>query len=84
MKVSLSELPLLCFKNKSRISTSTQAGCIHCCAIFEAKEITEYTDSNATCLCPKCQVDAVVGDSSGFPIDSENIKKGHEYWYKKA
>ena len=51
------------------------------------KEIKEWVSGDAdwtktdTALCPKCGVDAVIGESSGYPITKEFLKEMNEYWF---
>lgn len=70
------------FKNKSIIDFSTYAGCYHCLAIFEAKEINQYTDSGKTAICPKCGIDTVLGDSC-MKIDATALKEINDFWFTK-
>jgi hypothetical protein len=34
-----------------------------------------------TALCPKCGVDAVIGDKSGLPITTEFLTTMHGMWF---
>ncbi|PWI53063.1 cytoplasmic protein [Rhizobium phaseoli] len=53
--------------HRGDIEASTYCGCFYCCKVFESAEIAEWADDNRTALCPRCGIDAVIGDASGFP-----------------
>ncbi len=63
------------FNNKEEIQNSLFCGCFYCKTIHKATKITTYTqDKNPTtripntALCPKCGIDSVIGDKSGYPV----------------
>ena len=68
------------------IQRSKKAGCFHCLKVFSPTEITEWIDENAhkigqTALCPYCDVDAVIGDESKFPLTIEFLTTMNKYWF---
>lgn len=77
-------MPKFAMKNRQEVENSTLAGCFYCCATFDPKEVKEYTDNDKTCICPKCGIDAVVGNM-GIPdeINEEKLRKAQFYWFKK-
>lgn len=52
--------------NRDDIERSGQCGCYHCGSIFSKDEIDEWIEDAGgdTALCPRCGIDAVVGDAS--------------------
>ena len=56
-------------------------GCFFCIEIFNPKEITEWIDNGQTAMCPKCGIDSIIGESSGYPIKKEFLKEMNEYWF---
>lgn len=62
-------------------------GCFYCRKIFFSSEITEWViadnpmDRRGTAICPYCGVDAVIGESSGFPITREFLSAMRERWF---
>jgi hypothetical protein len=32
-------------------------------------------------MCPRCGIDSVLGDRSGFPISAEFLGEMHRYWF---
>lgn len=50
------------FNNHHRelLESADKCGCYACCRIFHPKEIEEWTDNNATAICPYCGVDAII------------------------
>lgn len=39
-------------------------------------------DDQFTAFCPYCGIDSVIGESSGYPITKEFLKKMKEHWFK--
>lgn len=78
------DMPKFAMKNRPEMESSTLAGCFHCCSMYEPKEIKDYTDEGQTCICPRCGVDAVVGNM-GLPdeVNEEKLKKARFYWFGK-
>ena len=49
-------------------------------------EIEDWCDSQwhpdgATALCPKCGIDSVIGDNSGYPITTEFLQQMRKRWF---
>lgn len=63
-------------------------GCFYCLGIFSPKEIKEWIIANNDCdkfgiaICPYCQIDSIIGESSGFPITRNFLTKMNKYWFK--
>lgn len=70
-----------CFRNRAEVSASTWCGCFYCRTVFPASEIAEWTDSAAgietTALCPRCGIDSVIGDRSGYEISAAFLEEMH-------
>lgn len=57
-------------------------GCFYCLSIFDPSEIKEWVeDQGGTALCPYCDIDSIIGESSGYPITKEFLMKMHNYWF---
>ena len=72
------------WNNYPKIKEDEICGCVYCLNIFKPSEIFDFTiepDGGHTALCPYCDIDSVIGDSSGFPITKEFLKKMNEYWF---
>lgn len=63
--------------NKDELKLAQTCGCYYCLAIFDPKEIKEWTDDGDTALCPYCQVDAVLAGE----CDREKLQQMHKYWF---
>lgn len=83
MMYGIYDMPRFALKNRREVKSSTLAGCFHCIKTFNPEEITDYTDNGETCICPKCCVDAVVGDM-GLPgeLTEEKLRRANFYWFK--
>lgn len=71
-----------CSNNENKLNSSQKCGCFYCMEIFTTDEIKEWIqDSKKTALCPKCGIDSVIGESSGYPITKEFLSAMNEYWF---
>lgn len=71
------------FKNMASLKKDQLCGCFDCLKTFRASEIKEVIPERGggkTACCPYCGMDAVLGESSGFPITEEFLKKMNKYW----
>ena len=57
--------------NRKEIAKSSMCGCISCRTIFAATEVVDYIDAGLTALCPRCGIDAVIGDAAGVELTAE-------------
>ena len=59
-------------------------GCFYCLRIYHPIEIREWiADEWGTAICPYCGVDAVIGESSGYPITKEFLERMRHRWFEK-
>ena len=79
----MAQLPTVTFKNRHLVEQSKNAGCMYCGKIYSISEIKTYTDNQKTCLCPHCNVDAVIGDNSGYEITEKSLQAANNYWFQK-
>ena len=75
------------YDNKAELEKSTKCGCFYCEEIYSPKEIFDWVSKSIgsdsdTALCPKCGIDSVVGDASGFDITPKFIKEMYDYWFE--
>ena len=69
-------------RHRRELETSAVAGCFYCCETFLPAEIKDWVDDDDCALCPRCGIDSVIGDGSGFPVaDKEFLKQMHEQWF---
>ncbi len=70
--------------HENEIKASEQCGCFSCVSVFSPADIEEWIEEpnsdDRTALCPFCQIDAVIGSESGFPITVEFLEKMRKYW----
>ncbi len=59
--------------NQDEIEASDECGCYHCLEIFSKSEIEDWTEGEegVTAVCPKCDVEAVIGDAAGLALTEE-------------
>lgn len=74
-----------CTNNKPALQKDKVCGCFCCLKIYSPDEIREYieggSDGQGTAVCPYCGVDSVIGESSGFPVTGDFLRKMKEYWF---
>lgn len=71
-------------RHRARIEASLRCGCFccFCCfAGFAPAEIDEWTDDGETALCPRCGIDAVLGDAGDFAPDAAFLQAMHRRWF---
>lgn len=47
---------------------------------FTPNEIKRYTNDGHGC-CPKCGIDSVIGDASGYTIDKAFLSAMRKFWF---
>jgi uncharacterized paraquat-inducible protein A len=68
--------------HRSQIEASHLCGCFHCRKTFEPSKIDEWVDDEETAMCPRCGIDSVIGDASGFPaVEPEFLSAMHRLWF---
>jgi hypothetical protein len=70
-----------CSNHRSEITTGTRCGCFYCCAVFHPDEIKEWVDYGETALCPRCGIDSVIGDRSGYPVQNQFLERMRTRWF---
>lgn len=66
--------------NRRLLEHDKRCGCFHCLKVFDTKEL-ELVDFDLTALCPYCGIDAVIGESAGYPLTEEFLQKMRDYWF---
>jgi len=71
--------------HRKEIFQSAECGCFSCLAVFGPQDIKNWTDAEGgegqTALCPRCEVDAVIGTASGFPINMPFLEAMKSRWF---
>jgi hypothetical protein len=73
----LSDVALHTIGNRQEIEASKFAGCLSCCATFDAKDIQDWQDEwtapekqnrvkRWTAMCPRCGQPSVIGSATGL------------------
>jgi hypothetical protein len=69
--------------HRADIEASEVARCFYCFATFPPSQIAEWVDDGATALCPRCHVDAVIGERSRVDLSDEFFRRMHTYWFER-
>ena len=75
----------LSYKNKDTIQSSTKCGCFYCLEIYDTNILTPAdfvaeSDGSFTVFCPKCGIDAVIGNQ--YPsLSITFLKEMNDYYF---
>lgn len=70
--------------NYEDLKKNQKCGCFYCTRIFDSAEINDWIierNMQKTAVCPYCEIDSVIGESSGYPITKDFMEKMKEYWF---
>jgi hypothetical protein len=80
-----------CTRNEAELATSSLCGCFYCLRVFYPAEIEDWTDDESrdqgprTALCPKCGIDSVIGDASGYDVEALGFLPAmHAHWFERS
>jgi NAD-dependent SIR2 family protein deacetylase len=71
-------------KHRNEIMESNLCGCFYCLETFTPQYIVEWIDDGECAMCPKCGIDSVIGDRSGFPIEKAFLEAMRNHWFGKT
>lgn len=73
-------------RHRDEVVRSDVCGCFYCRETFPPVEIERWLpEGTGTAFCPRCDVDAVIGSASGFPVtDAAFLRAMHERWFSDA
>lgn len=75
-----------CTSNKPELEADQKCGCFGCMEIFNSSDITEWliddnpADKYGTAVCPKCGIDSVISENSGYPITEDFLYEMNQFW----
>lgn len=69
--------------HRKEIESSALCGCFACIYVFPPSEICEWMNNamEEFAFCPRCGIDAVIGDKSGYPISTEFLLEMNRCWF---
>ena len=70
--------------HRTEVLASTMAGCFYCLSTYPPRSITEWIDDGQTALCPRCGVDSVIGDTSGYALTPGFLGRMRGRWFGGA
>jgi uncharacterized paraquat-inducible protein A len=70
-------------RHRGEIAASTVCGCFYCQSIFQANEIRDWVNDGQSALCPRCGINSVIGDASGFPLSPVFLAKMNQRWFQR-
>ena len=66
--------------NRGALLDSRQCGCFFCLKMYKPDQITRWLHEE-TALCPYCNVDAVIPESTDYELDDSLLLAMKEYWF---
>ena len=89
IRYNLKQIHSECGWHESAILKSNKCGCFYCEQIFLTSEIVEWIDEPEDCtrgagrtaLCSKCDIDAVLPESSLYELTPELLAAMHKEWF---
>ena len=69
-------------RNAEALKSCKTAACYYCRRFFYVSDIKEWTDNGETALCPYCGIDAVLPETSPYPMTNEVLNELHENWFR--
>ena len=70
-------------RHRELLTASQICGCFNCLSVFGHSEIRKWIEKNNTALCPRCEVDAVIGDASSPGLTRGTLEEMHKRWLEK-
>ena len=69
--------------NQVEIQQSNTCGCFYCREIFAPSEIKTWINDKKgkTAQCPYCMIDSVIGNASGYPINTKFLDAMYKKWF---
>ncbi|HEX5958898.1 MAG TPA: cytoplasmic protein [Hyphomicrobiaceae bacterium] len=69
-------------RHRAEIDASETCGCFYCASTFSREEIKRRIGDEGTALCPRCGIDSVVGDASGYEVSKPFLSQMHSAWFQ--
>lgn len=70
--------------NRVEVLKSAECACFRCLSRFEPTEIRQWIDTGQTAVCPRCDMDAVIGSESGYELAAELLAAMQARWFPQA
>jgi hypothetical protein len=75
-----------CSNHRSEVLSSSKCGYFYCLAVYFPSAIVKWIDvdesgEGQTAICPRCGIDSVIGDSSGFEVTPSFLKRMKSFWF---
>lgn len=73
-----------CINHREKLIGDQKCGCFYCGKIFAPSQIEEWIEDaqDDTALCPYCGIDAIIGESCGYSITQDFLKRMNAYWFE--
>jgi hypothetical protein len=68
-------------RHREEIERSDTCGCFYCLELFPPATIAKWVDEGVTARCPRCGIDSVLGNASGYPLTEEFLRRMKAHWF---
>ena len=69
-------------RHRDHVASSKICGCFYCVSVFPPEEIVDWPVVETTALCPRCGIDSVIGDTTGYPVNQPAFLRAmKDYWF---
>lgn len=69
-------------RHRDELRRSAICGCFYCCETCAPAEIIFWCDDGDTAMCPTCDIDAIIGSASAYPVaDEPFLKAMNQRWF---
>lgn len=69
--------------NRDEVIVSAVCGCFYCKSTFPPEAIDMWVNDETYATCPRCSIDSVIGDKSGYPVtDPQFLSAMHYLWFE--
>ena len=82
--MTVTEAYLHASDHRREIEAGRLAGCFSCLEIFPAGQVADWIDGGRTAVCPRCGVDAVLGDRFGGLLKRPFLEKMRARWFPET
>ena len=69
--------------NRDEVMASAVCGCFYCKSTSPPTSIDMWVNYETYATCPKCSIDSVIGDKSGYPVtDPQFLGAMQHLWFE--
>lgn len=67
--------------HRKELEKSSLCGCFYCFSVYPPTDIKKWIDDGDCAVCPRCGIDSVIGDASGYPVEKSFLLAMYDYFF---